>query len=66
MIRLDANNFSFILMNLWRDKAMNNSGVPGKLNEVPVYVELNNALVKIVDIQEIDDKIILIKETDAK
>jgi hypothetical protein len=66
MIRLDAYNFSFILMNLWRDKAMNNSGVPGKLNEVPVYVELNNELVRIVDIQEIDDKIILIKETDAK
>ena len=60
---MDAYNFSFILMNLWRDKAMRTSGVPGKLNEVPVYVKVNNELVKIVDVQEIDGKIILIKET---
>ena len=66
MIKLDAYNFSFILMNLWRDKAMNNSGVPGKLNEVPVYVEINNELVKIVDIQEINNKVVLIKESDAE
>lgn len=63
---MDAYNFSFILMNLWRDKAMSNSGIPSKLNEVPVYVEINNELVKITDIQEIDDKIILIKETNEK
>ena len=59
MIKLDAYNFSFILMNLWRNKATVQSGVPNKLNEVPVYVEVNNELVKVRDIQEIDDKIVL-------
>jgi hypothetical protein len=41
---------------------MRSSGVPGKLNEVPIYIEDNGKLVKIVDIKEIDNKIILIKE----
>ena len=59
---MDAYNFSFILMNFWRDKSMRSSGVPGKLNEVPIYIEDNGKLVKIVDIKEIDNKIILIKE----
>jgi hypothetical protein len=53
-------------MNLWRNKAMGSSGLPNKLNEVPVYVEINNELVKIVDIQEIDNKVVLIKESDAE
>jgi len=66
MIRLDAYNFSFILMDLWRNKAKPLSGVPGKLSEVPIYVEINNELVKIVDIQEIDEKIILIKEHEQR
>ena len=64
MIKLDAYNFSFILMDLWRNKALPISGVPGKLSEVPVYVEINNELVKITDIKEIDNKIILIKENE--
>lgn len=59
---MDAYNFSFILMNKWREKAMRESGTPGKLNEVPVYVNVNNELVKIIDVQEIDGKVILIKE----
>ena len=59
MIQLDAYNFSFILMNMWRNKATVQSGVPNKLNEVPVYVEINNELVKVIDIQDIDNKIIL-------
>lgn len=63
---MDAYNFSFILMNLWRNRAMSNSGVPSKLNEVPVYVQSNNELEKIVDIKEIDGKIILIKEYSAE
>ena len=63
---MDAYNFSFILMNLWRTKAMDGSGVPGKLNEVPVYIEVNNELEKIVDIKEVDGKIILIKEHSAE
>jgi hypothetical protein len=59
---MDAYNFSFILMNLWRTKSVVQSGVPNKLNEVPVYVEVNGELIKIIDVKEIDDKIILIKE----
>ena len=62
---MDAYNFSFILMNLWRNKAMGESGIPGKLNEVPVYVQDNDTLEKIVDIKEIDGKIILVKESSA-
>ena len=61
---MDAYNFSFMLMNMWRDRAMRASGTPGKLNDVPVYIDVNGELVKIVDIKEVDDKIILIKETD--
>jgi hypothetical protein len=53
-------------MDLWRNKAKPLSGVPGKLSEVPIYVEINNELVKIVDIQEIDEKIILIKEHEQR
>jgi hypothetical protein len=53
-------------MNLWRDKAMRSSGMPGKLNEVPVYIQLDNKLEKIVDIKEVDGKIILIKEYSAE
>jgi hypothetical protein len=63
---MDAYNFSFMLMNLWRNKAMSNSGVPGKLAEVPVYIQLNNELKKIVDIKEVDGKIILVKESCAE
>jgi hypothetical protein len=53
-------------MNLWRGKAMINSGVPGKLNEVPVYIQMNDTLEKIIDIKEVDGKIILIKESSAE
>ena len=63
---MDAYNFSYILMNLWRDKAMRSSGMPGNLNEVPVYIQLDNKLEKIVDIKEVDGKIILIKEYSAE
>lgn len=63
---MDAYNFSYILMNLWRGKAMINSGVPGKLNEVPVYIQMNDTLEKIIDIKEVDGKIILIKESSAE
>jgi len=63
---MDAYNFSYILMNLWRDKAMRSSGMPGKLNEVPVYIQLDNKLEKIIDIKEVDGKIILIKEHSAE
>jgi hypothetical protein len=52
-----------MLMNFWRDKAMRLSGTTSKLFEVPVYVEDNGEYVKITDIKLIDDKIVLIKET---
>jgi hypothetical protein len=61
---MDAYNFSFILMNLWRNKAMSESGIPNKLNEVPVYVKINDELVKVIDIYEVDNKIILKTNTD--
>ena len=60
---IDSYNISYMLMNFWRTYSMRASGVPGKLSEVPVYVEVNGELIKIVDIVDQEGTIILIKES---
>jgi hypothetical protein len=60
---IDAYNISYMLMNYWRTYAMRASGTPGKLGDVPVYVEVNGELVKVVGVEDQDNKIVLIKET---
>ena len=56
---MDAYNFSFMLMNLWRDNAMSSSGTHGKLKEVPVHVEVNGELKRVIDIIDNNGTIIL-------
>jgi len=60
---IDAYNISYMLMNFWRNYSIRASGYPDKLKEVPVYIEMNGELVKIVDVVDQEGKIILIKET---
>ena len=60
---LDAYNISYMLMNAWREYAMQVSGACEKLGYVPVYVEVDGKLVKVSDVTTDDGKIIL--KTDA-
>jgi len=64
MIKLDAYNISFMLMDAWRKYAMQSSGTGEKLGNVPVYVELNGNLVRISDVDTSDGKIILKTENE--
>lgn len=58
-IKLDAYNISFILMNEWRQFAMQSSGSCERLAHVPVYIEQNGELVEVTDVVSVDGKIIL-------
>ena len=60
---IDAYNISYLLMDHWRTHAMRASGTPGKLGDVPVYVEVNGELVRVVGVEDQNSKIVLIKET---
>ena len=59
MIKLDAYNISFMLMDAWRKFAMRSSGDCSKLGHVPTFVEVNGELKEIVDVDSSGDKIIL-------
>ena len=59
MIKLDAYNISFMLMDKWRKFAMKSSGSKEKLGEVPVYVDVNGELIEVTDVVDDDEKIIL-------
>jgi hypothetical protein len=59
MIMLDAYNISFMLMDAWRKYAMQVSGACEKLGAVPVYVEVDGTIHKVVDMTTDDGKIIL-------
>ena len=61
---IDAYNISHMLLAKWRKYAINPSGLgsTARIPAVPVYVEVNGELVKIVDVIDQDDKIVLIKE----
>jgi hypothetical protein len=59
MIKLDAYNISFMLMDAWRKFAMRSSGAGEKLGQVPTYVEVNGELKEVVDVDSSTDKIIL-------
>lgn len=59
MIKLDAYNISFMLMDAWRKFAMLSSGAGEKLGDVPVYVEVNGDLKRIAEVDSSEDKIIL-------
>ena len=59
MIKLDAYNISFMLMDAWRIFAMKSSGAGEKLSQVPVYVKKNGELVEVLDVTCIDGKIVL-------
>jgi len=59
MIMLDAYNISFMLMDAWRKYAMQVSGACEKLGAVPVYVEVDGKISKVVDMTTEDGKIIL-------
>jgi hypothetical protein len=59
MIKLDAYNISFMLMDHWRKYAMQTSGTGEKLGSVPVYIEQAGELVRITDVVSEDGKIIL-------
>jgi nitrate reductase NapAB chaperone NapD len=56
---LDAYNISFMLMEAWRKYAMQVSGACEKLGQVPVYVDVDGKLVKVIDVTSDDGKIIL-------
>lgn len=56
---LDAYNISYMLMNAWREYAMQVSGACEKLGQVPVYAEVDGKLVKVTDVTTEDGKIIL-------
>lgn len=64
MIKLDAYNISFMLMDAWRKYAMQSSGAGERLGEVPVYIEQNGQLVRITDLVTVDGKIILKTENE--
>ena len=59
MIKLDAYNISFMLMDAWRKYAMQSSGDCSKLGVVPTYVEINGELKEVTDVVTEDGKIIL-------
>ena len=59
MIKLDAYNISYMLMEAWRKYAMQCSGTGEKLGNVPVYIEQNGQLVRVIDVESNDGKIIL-------
>ena len=59
MIKLDAYNISFMLMDAWRKTAMQCSGTGQKIGTVPTFVEVNGELKEVTDVVEVDGKIIL-------
>ena len=59
LIKLDAYNISFMLMDAWRKFAMQQSGAMQKIGQVPVFVELNGELVEVTDVNTEEGKIIL-------
>lgn len=59
MIKLDAYNISFMLMDAWRKFAMQSSGAGEKLGNVPTFVEVNGELKQVIDVDSSGDKIIL-------
>ncbi len=59
MIKLDAYNISFMLMDAWRKFAMQYSGTGEKLGHVPTFVEVDGQLREVVDVDSSTDKIIL-------
>ena len=59
MIKLDAYNISFMLMDAWRKYAMQSSGAGERLGQVPVYIEQDGQLVEITNLVTVDGKIIL-------
>ena len=61
MIKLDAYNISFMLMDAWRKFAMQASGTGDKLGQVPVFVELNGELVRISGVDTSNEGKIILK-----
>jgi hypothetical protein len=59
MIKLDAYNISFMLMDAWRKFAMQSSGTGEKVGFVPTFVEVNGELLEVIDVDSSTDKIIL-------
>lgn len=59
MIKLDAYNISFMLMDAWRKFAMQYSGTGEKLGQVPTFVEVNGELHEVIAVDSSTDKIIL-------
>ena len=59
MIKLDAYNISFMLMDAWRKCAMRASGTGEKIGTVPTFVEVNGELKEVTDVVESDGNIIL-------
>lgn len=60
---MDAHDLIHKLFAIWRDCVTTVSGAMTRVGAVDMYVEINNELVRIVDIENKDGKIILIKET---
>lgn len=56
---IDAYNISFMLMDIWRKYCMRTSGTTEKLGQVPVYVEINGELKRVINVIEEDNKVIL-------
>ena len=46
-------------MDKWRKYAMQTSGAKERLADVPVYIDINGALVEVTDVVEDNGKIIL-------
>ena len=61
MIKLDAYNISFMLMDAWRKFAMQTSGTGDKLGQVPVFVEINGELVRVSDVVTNNEGKIILK-----
>jgi hypothetical protein len=59
---IDAYNISFMLKNFWAKLALPASGASNRALEVPVYVQENDELKRVVNVIEQDGKIILVKE----
>jgi hypothetical protein len=64
MIKTDAYNLSFMLMDAWRKYAMQSSGTGEKLGQVPVYIEQNGTLIQVIDVESVNGKIILKTENE--
>ncbi len=61
-VMIDAYNISFMLKNFWAKLALPTSGANNRAQEVPVYVQENGELKRVVNVIEEDGKIILVKE----